>query len=207
MSFSYIKNTYHRNLGEHFLFSQREKIHGEILDAGSGSRRYDHWFSGKVTAFDIVPNIEHDVVYGNLDETLDFPDNHFDAFICIEALQYTKDFRIGIRELFRVLKPGGYGVMVVPHYYPEHGENFHFSKRFINSELASVFSEVHATAYGNFYTVWYDLIRLKIRDISWRPLRVGGFALWSVVARILHLCLKEEKTDQFYSGTFLLVRK
>lgn len=207
MSFQYIKNTYHRNLSEFFLFENREKIHGSILDAGSGARRYDHLFEGNVVSFDIVPNAQNNVVFGNLDERLPFEDNSFDSFICIEVLQYTINFRNAIFELARVLRTGGEGIVVVPHYYPEHGENFHFSSRCITSELQKAFTEVQTIPYGNFYTVCYDSIRLKIRTIKWVPLRRVGFTLWSVVAVFLHIFLKETKTDDFYSGTFLRVKK
>lgn len=37
-----------------------------------------------------------------------FPDNHFDYIICYQVLQHIPDDRKAMRELFRVLKPGGY---------------------------------------------------------------------------------------------------
>jgi 2-polyprenyl-6-hydroxyphenyl methylase/3-demethylubiquinone-9 3-methyltransferase len=41
-------------------------------------------------------------------EKLPFPDNHFDMVFCLDVLEHVKDFRQIIREVRRVLKPGGY---------------------------------------------------------------------------------------------------
>jgi ubiquinone/menaquinone biosynthesis C-methylase UbiE len=50
---------------------------------------------------------------------LPFKDGAFDAVICSEVLEHIQDNRKAVRELIRVLKPGGELVISVPRYLPE----------------------------------------------------------------------------------------
>ena len=45
---------------------------------------------------------------------INFPDNTFDAIICNHVFQYIDDDKRAMRELYRVLKPGGWAIMQVP---------------------------------------------------------------------------------------------
>jgi len=52
-------------------------------------------------------------------EHLPFKDGVFDRIVCTEVLEHIPDDRAGIRELVRVLKPGGLIAVSVPNYLPE----------------------------------------------------------------------------------------
>ncbi|VEN73028.1 hypothetical protein EPICR_100074 [Candidatus Desulfarcum epimagneticum] len=43
-----------------------------------------------------------------------YPDNHFDAFICSHILEHVSDDAKAMKELFRILKPGGWGICMAP---------------------------------------------------------------------------------------------
>jgi predicted SAM-dependent methyltransferase len=43
-----------------------------------------------------------------------YPDNHFDFFICSHVLEHVEEDRKAMKELFRILKPGGQGIVMVP---------------------------------------------------------------------------------------------
>lgn len=43
-----------------------------------------------------------------------YPEGRFDAFICSHVLEHVPDDRKAMAELFRVLKPGGWGITMVP---------------------------------------------------------------------------------------------
>lgn len=42
------------------------------------------------------------------------PDDSFDAILCIHVLEHVEDDRAAMRELARVLKPGGWAIVLVP---------------------------------------------------------------------------------------------
>jgi SAM-dependent methyltransferase len=43
-----------------------------------------------------------------------YPDNSFDFFVCSHVLEHVDDDKKAMKELFRVLKPGGFGIAMVP---------------------------------------------------------------------------------------------
>lgn len=45
---------------------------------------------------------------------IQFPDNTFDAILCNHVLEHIPDDRQAMKELFRVLKPGGWAILQVP---------------------------------------------------------------------------------------------
>lgn len=50
---------------------------------------------------------------------LPFPDGTFDRIICSEVLEHIPDDEAALRELFRILKPGGRLAATVPTWFPE----------------------------------------------------------------------------------------
>lgn len=50
----------------------------------------------------------------NLDERLDFPDDHFDAITCLAVIEHIFDVYSLVKEMKRVLKPGGCIIAEVP---------------------------------------------------------------------------------------------
>jgi SAM-dependent methyltransferase len=46
--------------------------------------------------------------------SLPYPDDHFDAILCNHVLEHVPDDRRALRELYRVLRPGGWAILQVP---------------------------------------------------------------------------------------------
>jgi SAM-dependent methyltransferase len=87
---------------------------GVVLDVFCGSRPYDDLYAPGVR----VVGLDIDDRYGVADiVTTDFlpcADGAYDAVACLEAFHYVADPAHGVRELRRVVKPGGRVVVTVP---------------------------------------------------------------------------------------------
>lgn len=87
------------------------KYSDKILDLGCGNGFVSQLYpSFDVIGVDIsdgmLANNPHKWVKGSA-ENIPFPNDHFDWVICRSLLHHLDDPRIGIKEIYRVLKPGG----------------------------------------------------------------------------------------------------
>jgi SAM-dependent methyltransferase len=69
---------------------------------------------------DPVPDYSPDIV-GDI-HALPFPDDSQDAIVCLAVLEHVEDPARAARELYRVLKPGGYCLVYVPFLFYYHAE-------------------------------------------------------------------------------------
>jgi len=97
---------------------------GAVLDAGGGTGRVAQYFVGKaarVVVADQTFEMLQEVVkkdgiaaIGALTEQLPFPDGYFCCIVMVDALHHVADQAATIRELWRVLKPGGRVIIEEP---------------------------------------------------------------------------------------------
>jgi SAM-dependent methyltransferase len=112
----------------HFQSLERELepvvdyLSGHMLDAGCGSRDIEPFARARgvrrITRYDIASE-DPDVVIGPL-EDMPFPDGSFDAALCNAVLEHVEDAERAMREIARVVRPGGYIVVAVPFLQPYH---------------------------------------------------------------------------------------
>ncbi len=102
---------------------------------------------------------------------LPFPDDHFDAIIASEVLEHIPDDMRAMRELLRVLKPGGKLAVTVPSWLPERvcwalSEDYHtapgghvriYTRAELEAKLKSVGFKVggHHHAHGLHSPYWW----------------------------------------------------
>jgi ubiquinone/menaquinone biosynthesis C-methylase UbiE len=118
---------------------------GRLLDAGCGEQRYRPFCSHLVYAGQDFAqyNGQGDgraLQTGTWDQSkvdivcditsIPEPDQSFDAILCTEVLEHVPDPLAVIRELNRLLKPGGYMILTAPFCSLSHFTPFHFSTGF-----------------------------------------------------------------------------
>ncbi len=95
---------------------------GDILDIGSGRAPYSKEVKGaRVVTIDFSPD-KGPMTVGTCTE-LPFRGASFDSIICTEVLEHVSEPEAALREMFRVLRPGGRFYITVPmlgslHYEP-----------------------------------------------------------------------------------------
>lgn len=129
-----------------------------LIDIGGGLRiskkqgnRYDKrndWIAELIKKkgvaykiLDPVPDYGPDIV-GDI-HNLPFEDNSQEAVACMAVLEHVADPFTAARELYRVLKPGGFCILYVPFLYYFHAEHGYYSDywRFTDQALKLLFQK------------------------------------------------------------------
>ncbi len=180
-----------RNFRSKKLFAALENhAKGKILDVGGGSFfsfikdrpiKFDTWTtlernSENIPAF---ADPRFNLVIGNGCHT-EFPSNNFDLVLNIQVLEHEYEPLRMIQEIFRVLKPGGTGIFLIPQTANIHLVPFHFYN-------FTIFFIKRAFAEAGF----------QFEEIT--PLGGG----WSTIAsRLFYMVLQGFSTKGFvYTGT------
>ncbi len=149
--------TWARDLRSAALFAAlRERVSGDVLDVGGWdffetvSRdpgiRFKTWTSLEASAETSLPSADprYKAVIGD-GEAMAFPDASFDAVLSVQVLEHTFDPAKMVRELARVLRPGGTAVFLIPqtsvlHHAP--GHYYNFTKFWIRKALPAAGLEI-----------------------------------------------------------------
>ena len=173
---------------------------GEVLDVGCGASPYRFLLDARHSVYhgiDIADAAEFG--YRNPDVTpfdgehIPFDDHTFDAFLCTEVLEHVHYYERLVRELYRVLKPGGKGIVTVPwsarvHYAPH--DYFRYTPSTLDA-LFSRFSDKSIRPRGTDYSVIASkIISLFYRNLLPRqPLRWLLIPVWILLTPILLLAV------------------
>jgi SAM-dependent methyltransferase len=91
-----------------------------VLDVGCGDRPYEQLLSGaaEIVGFD-VPGNPHADLHGSID-AIPVEDASFDVVLCLQVLEHVPDPAAAVRELRRVVRPGGRVLLSTHGIYPFH---------------------------------------------------------------------------------------
>lgn len=194
-----------------------------ILDAGAGESVYKKFFSHcNYKAIDLAIG-ESRWNYTNLDyvghlHAMPIEDETFDAILCTQVLEHLEWPRESIKEMYRVLKPGGKIYLTVPMAHEEHQTPYDFF-RYTSYGLESIckhagFYDIKISPFGGLWVRWaYELPRAlsifphtgiqnnnpNIIGILLFPVKVAAF----IVVRLLQILFLEldrfdaKKNDPF----------
>ena len=142
-----------------YLFSGIEKnkayISGTVLDFGCGSKPYRDIFTvEKYIGLDYGTEVSEknellaaDVFYDG--KTIPFEANHFDSVFSSEVLEHVFNPDEILKEINRVLKPGGHILLTCPFFWPEHEQPYDYARY-------SSFGLKHLVEKNGFEVVAYE---------------------------------------------------
>jgi SAM-dependent methyltransferase/glycosyltransferase involved in cell wall biosynthesis len=149
----------HRYYLEQFLREFAGDIRGHCLEFQNPG--YTPRFGGTaVEKLDIL-HLDHSnplaTIVADLTKPNEIPSNQFDCIICTHVLHVIADVGKAVAEIYRILKPGGVLLAVVPHVSmcdPGFHELWRFTPEGLGLILAKGFGEQNVTvrAYGNSLT-------------------------------------------------------
>jgi SAM-dependent methyltransferase len=203
---------YSRSLHRGLLEREIKKINlsGLTLDIGSKNRRYDDYFpDARIIAIDIEPQLEGGSIIQCDARNICFRDNSFDNVISFETLEYIYQTEDVLKEIKRVLKPGGTCYFSVPFLNPVHGgtgDIVRYTKRGWQELLQKYFDKVEIKAFGGRYPLifdfWFDKVRKSgtFKKLVFLPL--------ALLLRKISLVLnKKEAPERFVMGYLMTVQK
>ncbi len=214
------------------------RLRGRMLDVGCGDRPYERMFTG-VTHY---VGIEHPGPAVNVEEelrtsfaravgivdiwgdaaTLPFPDATFDSCFCAEVLEHVPDPDEVVREVHRVLRPGGIALFTVPFAGELHATPFDFRRYTsfgIRRLLEDAGLEVDEVApRGNFpmvagMTLTHAINRLGSREIrrdgsvSLHPLALPVVGVLSAIVQAVTLLVSRFSRDDGYCVGYAVVAR
>lgn len=148
---------------------------GKVLDAGAGglhARQLLGPYSEEYVAVDIADQ------RGDLDITADvqdlsvIADAEFDCIFCSQVLEHLPRPGDALGEFFRVLKPGGYLILAVPHLSALHEEPhdyFRYTQYGVNHLLATAgFENVSMSSAGGLLTFISHPFSYVLNSFFWR---------------------------------------
>lgn len=98
---------------------------------------------------------------------LPFNDNEFDIIFCNHVLEHIPDDTKAMRELFRVLKPGGYGIFQIPQDL-SHATTFEDDSISNRKERAKIFGQYdHVRIYGRDYFDKLRSVGFKVKEVDY----------------------------------------
>ena len=134
-------------------------LRGEILEVGCGTGNFTHTLSryGKVTAIDIdqvlIETLEKDnnpninAGYGNIEKReYFFSKKTFDTIICLNVLEHIENDGIALENMYKLLKKGGYLILLVPIHdflYGEIDKSIGHYRRYKPKELLKKMSDIN----------------------------------------------------------------
>ena len=108
-------------------------------------------------------------------EVIPFPDNHFDYVVCRSLLHHLEKPELGLREMFRVLKPGGKWACYDPNHNAvyelirhifQHTDRFsHLHKSFNDNELCGMIEDTGFKITEKRYIGYFGYPLLAFPDI------------------------------------------
>ncbi len=104
-------------------------VQGKTIDLGCGLMPFKNYLTNRVTTYhtlDLWPQSNKVTYVEDIQDMSTVPTASYDSAICFEVLEHIPDPFQGVREIYRILKPGGTVVISVPHLSRLHDQPYDF---------------------------------------------------------------------------------
>ncbi|MGQ9592322.1 MAG: class I SAM-dependent methyltransferase [Planctomycetota bacterium] len=190
-------------------FVSRYATDGRVLDLGCGQSPYARWFPRRVGCdVAISPGVQ---VLASATE-LPFIDGCFDQIVVTEVLEHIRRPLDAIREMWRVLRPGGRVVLTTRFLYPIHSAPEDYF-RYTRFGLLALFDmwEVDVLR-GDLGAVWTVAQLAEMATAPWpriarRPARAFLRVAAGFAARFVYLLKDSGLADAMISSGYVLVAR
>lgn len=102
-------------------------------------------------------------------ESIPLPDGSIDTFLMCEVLEYLEKPEICLKEAFRILKLGGYGIITMPFLHPVHPDSYDYQRwtsARLNFEVKNAGLElIRITEFGGPFDVISDFFHVIASDL------------------------------------------
>jgi SAM-dependent methyltransferase len=118
-------NPIHQRLLRPYVLAPRY-IKGNLLEVGCGEGRGIDWLLPAITSYTaidkiapVIEKLQHkypqaNFLSGNIPPLSAFADNSFDSVVSFQVIEHIQDDRLFLKEIHRVLKPGGIALITTP---------------------------------------------------------------------------------------------
>lgn len=164
------------------------RAHGRLLDVGCGQRPYEHLFAPYVSEY---VGIEHEATFEQTNASqsdkkpdlyydgtrLPFDDGSFDTVLNVQVLEHTPHPDLLVKEMGRVLRPGGTLLLSAPFQFRLHEQPhdyFRYSPHGLRVLCEAAGLEIVETlSHGS---LWSVLAHKLNSYLAFRVARIGGLA-------------------------------
>lgn len=186
-------------------------IQGKALDLGAGSGKYRQLIKEKSTdyiAFDMKPGKNIDVVGDALN--LPFSDKSFDTVISNQVLEHVEKPWIMIKEISRVIKPGGICILTAPFLEPYHqdpGDFFRYSTQGIQSLFKNEnFEILECATCGRMFSVISEFFRFLWFN-PFQKTKKGAYFATRLMSNIANFFDRFADNKIIYSDVYIIAKK
>lgn len=118
-------NPIHQRLLRPYVLAQ-QYVKGDLLEVGCGEGRGIDWLLPAITTYTAIDKIAPVInklqqqyprakfISGNIPPLANFADNSFDSLVSFQVIEHIQDDHLFIKEIHRVLKPGGIALITTP---------------------------------------------------------------------------------------------
>lgn len=189
------------------------ELHGKVLDVGCGTQPYRDLVPGRVIGADIQPGPHVDVVIPTRGRW-PFDDEQFDSLLCTQVLEHVQDPAAILREVRRVLRPGGAAVVSAPFAYHEHGsphDYWRFSRHGLHRAVSAHLTVEREITQGGIGTL-VGTETLAWLETNLTPAARGILApVLLLVAGVVNVAGsgldRVDRSGRFYSNVLVVARK